>query len=146
LPSSKSTVVGVRLDHERRAWLESEAARQGVTLRVLVERMIDQGRADEGMTTPDIGSADGSESASAPVGPVRRNGTGEGITDNGPATRDLGPRPQPRADVMPLTELPGEVIRTGISLTRTIVTSGGDFAVSTLRSWSSRVPVCRRPR
>jgi hypothetical protein len=47
IASSKTTVVGVRLDHDRRAWLEAEAERQGMTVRALFERMIDEARAEE---------------------------------------------------------------------------------------------------
>jgi hypothetical protein len=36
----------VRLDHDRRAWLEAAAARHGVTVRALFEEMIDQARSE----------------------------------------------------------------------------------------------------
>ena len=38
IATSKSTVLGVRLDHDRRAWLEAAAARHGVTVRTLCRR------------------------------------------------------------------------------------------------------------
>lgn len=40
----KTTVVGIRLDPERRGWIEAEAARQGVSIRTYFERMIDEAR------------------------------------------------------------------------------------------------------
>jgi hypothetical protein len=44
MPSSKTTVLGIRLDHERRGWIEAEAARQGVSIRTYFEHMIDEAR------------------------------------------------------------------------------------------------------
>jgi hypothetical protein len=44
MTSSKTTVLGIRLDHERRAWIEAEAARQGVSIRAYFESMIDEAR------------------------------------------------------------------------------------------------------
>jgi hypothetical protein len=44
MTSSKTTVLGIRLDHERRAWIEAEAARQGVSIRAFFESMIDEAR------------------------------------------------------------------------------------------------------
>ena len=43
----KSTVVGIRLNHDRRAWVECEAARLGVSVRGLFEGMIDEARSGE---------------------------------------------------------------------------------------------------
>ena len=47
MATTKSTVVGIRLDHERRAWVEAEAARLGVSVRGLFEGMIDKARSGE---------------------------------------------------------------------------------------------------
>ena len=47
MATTKSTVVGIRLDHERRAWVEAEAARLGLSVRGLFEGMIDEARAAE---------------------------------------------------------------------------------------------------
>ena len=44
MATSKSTVVGIRLDHDRRAWVEAEAERRGVSMRGLFEGMIDEAR------------------------------------------------------------------------------------------------------
>jgi predicted HicB family RNase H-like nuclease len=44
MASSKTTVLGLRLDHERREWIEAEAARQGVSIRAYFERLIDEDR------------------------------------------------------------------------------------------------------
>ena len=47
IASTKTTVLGIRLDHDRRAWVEAAAASRGVTVRVLIEEMIDQSRGGE---------------------------------------------------------------------------------------------------
>jgi hypothetical protein len=64
MASTKSTVVGIRLDHERRAWVEAEAARLGVSVRGLFEGMIDEARS--GGTAGAVRSGDGPETAVAP--------------------------------------------------------------------------------
>lgn len=46
MTTTKSTVVGIRLDHERRAWVEAEAARLGLSVRGLFEGMIDEARSE----------------------------------------------------------------------------------------------------
>src|SRR5579872_6622754 len=47
MPSSKTTILGIRLDHDRRGWIEAEAARQGLSIRGYFERIIDEARAAE---------------------------------------------------------------------------------------------------
>ena len=47
MATTKSTVLGIRLDHDRRAWVEGEAARRGVSVRALFEGMIDGARTGE---------------------------------------------------------------------------------------------------
>ena len=49
MATTKSTVVGIRLDNDRRAWVEGEAARLGVSVRGLFEGMIDAAREGETM-------------------------------------------------------------------------------------------------
>ena len=69
MATSKSTVLGIRLDHDRRAWVEAAAAEEGVTVRGLFEQMIDRARTGE---TPSDTSAD-SPAAPTPAGvPVDR--------------------------------------------------------------------------
>ena len=70
ITTSKTTVLGIRIDHERRAWVEAEAAREGLSVRALFERMIDQARAG---TTP-VGppgerASDGADAPRAGSGP-----------------------------------------------------------------------------
>jgi hypothetical protein len=70
IASTKTTVLGVRLDHDRRAWVEAEAARRGVTVRVLIEEMIDQSREEE---EPQPSEADRpAEAVVTEVGPEER--------------------------------------------------------------------------
>src|ERR1700722_15959797 len=51
MATTKSTVVGIRLDHERRAWVEAEAARLGVSVRGLFEGVIADARSEESEPT-----------------------------------------------------------------------------------------------
>ena len=59
MATTKSTVVGIRLDHERRAWVEAEAARRGLSVRGLFEGMIDEARSGEmvGDARPTVAAA-----------------------------------------------------------------------------------------
>ncbi len=41
MATTKSSVLGLRIDHDRRAWVEAEAARQGLTIRTLFEGFIE---------------------------------------------------------------------------------------------------------
>lgn len=47
IATTKTTVLGIRLDHDRRTWVEDAAAREGVTVRAYFEGLIDQARRDE---------------------------------------------------------------------------------------------------
>ena len=67
MATSKSTVLGIRLDHDRRAWLEAAAAEEGVTVRALFERMIDQARAGE---TPSDSVPDSPAASTVGGGPI----------------------------------------------------------------------------
>jgi len=65
MATSKSTVVGIRLDHDRRAWVEAEAARRGVSVRGLFEGMIDGARSGENADAARAIAGLGSAAASA---------------------------------------------------------------------------------
>lgn len=119
--TSKSTVLGLRLDHDRRAWVEAEAARRGVTVRVLFEGLIDGAQAG------------------------RSAGTDEGAADVPNRPRPLpSTGPPPRPDAGSLAALPGRLIRGAISLPVNILKTSGRCAhkslegYSALRSWSGR--------
>src|SRR5271165_430214 len=85
MATSKSTVVGIRLDHDRRAWVEAEAARRGVSVRGLFEGMIDGARTDEAGDAPSGGET-GSGSDYAVVSDLPENWSGgAGRTDEATA-------------------------------------------------------------
>ena len=99
MATTKSTVVGIRLDHERRAWVEAEAARLGVSVRGLFEGMIDEarteGRAEASRAIAGLGSAapqaSGVHRPRRPCRPRRRNSPGRwGARE---CTADFVPRP-----------------------------------------------------
>lgn len=80
MPSSKTTVLGIRLDHDRRRWIEAEAARQGMSIRAYFERMIDEART--------VG-----QEPVEPVGPIAREsarGVGSDIREDAAAEAPSG--------------------------------------------------------
>jgi hypothetical protein len=139
--TSKSTVLGLRLDHHRRAWVEGEAARRGVTVRVLFEGLIDQAQAGE-FAGADMGAVAPSESATGQgVGDRSTEGFTGGAGSGGSAA-DWGTgssaRPasgsSPRPDVGSLAELPARLIRGAISLPVNILRTSGRCAQRALRA------------
>jgi hypothetical protein len=75
MATTKSTVLGFRLDHERRAWVEGEAARRGVTVRVLFEGLIDQAQAaaSTAVTIPDVPAPSEARGPTSPARPPSRS-------------------------------------------------------------------------
>jgi len=129
--TSKSTVLGIRLDHDRRAWVESEAAGQGVTVRVLFERMIDRARAGEAESeaTPGTNPA---ESSVPPSPPPKGTGGVNTTTAQALPLRNEEPRsgqapswPSQPSDLDRLVALPGEMIHAGVFVATTIIETGG---------------------
>ncbi len=159
MATTKSTVLGIRLDHERRAWVEAEAARRGVSVRGLFEGMIDGARTDEASGGESHGVARSAASVE-PSGGSRENGVNGGpAAFESPITSDdrdvtaarpgvntssstFGPSPWP--DFGSVTALPGGVIRGAISLTTGLIKTSGRCATSRLEScpvmkhWSGR--------
>jgi hypothetical protein len=145
MATTKSTVVGIRLDHERRAWVEAEAARLGVSVRGLFEGMIDGARSatDEPASSPE----------DSPEHPVRafRSSVDEvevpsshgehGPSDqqeSGLAGADSASRPSSPGSFVPgvgmVAGIPGNILRGAFSLTVDIIESGGRCATKRLSS------------
>jgi hypothetical protein len=95
MATTKSTVLGFRLDHERRAWVEGEAARRGVTVRVLFEGLIDQAQA-AGSGTTAIPGETGTHEERLPA-----------------PTEGRGPRPPPGSLINETVGLAASLIRVG---------------------------------
>ena len=120
MSSSKSTVVGVRLDHDRRAWVEAEAGRRGITVRVLFEEFIDRARTGE-TDTPPRSLTDGETlSAVTPAPEFDAAPTGDG-----PRSAASSSRPWPCSEMARLPGLPGAAMRTALSITAALVRVGG---------------------
>lgn len=166
MATTKSTVLGIRLDHERRAWVEAEAERRGVSVRGLFEGMIDGARTGEASSgaSHDVPSeADYDTSPAAVVEPPVASW--ESGVSGGPAYREppitsadrdlaaarsgvntssstFGASPWP--DFGAVTALPGGVIRGAISLTTGLIKTSSRCASSRLEScpvmkhWSGR--------
>jgi hypothetical protein len=152
MATSKSTVVGIRLDHDRRAWVEAEAARRGVSVRGLFEGMIDGARSGEGEDAADEEVAE-AESALAPgVGQGSESGLGDASTAdvslapasnsavnassavNAPTTvwADAATQRAPGSAAWPdfgsVTALPGGLVRGAFSVTTGLIKTGGRCA------------------
>ena len=150
IATTKSTVLGVRLDHDRRAWLEAAAARHGVTVRVLFEEMIDQARSEDapparpptrdalGDDAVDwLSGVDGIDLDAGPTGtdddfPVQGDAEGVaaaphfGSSSSGPAPSGLGGASF--SDVRRLLALPGRVLGAAASLTAAHIEASGRCA------------------
>ncbi len=129
MATTKSTVLGIRLDHDRRAWIEAEAARRGVSVRGLFEGMIDQART--GQTVDEAPDAAGPGSASRPTAGV--------------PTRPSSPSASsPWPDLGSMTVLPCGMVRGAVSITTGLIKSGGRYARSRVEHcplkqlWSER--------
>jgi hypothetical protein len=152
MATSKSTVVGIRLDHDRRAWVEGEAARLGVSVRGLFEGMIDEARSGEsaGATRPLPGSGSAgpgpesgqpAEEVSALPGHLPPMTAGQSVGVNASvSTSTEPPVSSPWPNFGTLTALPGGLIRGAFSLTTGLIESGGRCAIKTLGS----CPLARR--
>ena len=144
MATTKSTVVGIRLDHSRRAWVEAEAARRGVSVRVLFEGMIDGARTGE--TADDAARAiAGLASAPAPVVTDNnggRVGDASGIDEASVATSSEGVNSRSTSrsgsstfpDLGSLTGLPSDMIRGAFSITTGLIRSSGRCARSRIES------------
>jgi len=142
MATTKSTVVGIRLDHDRRAWVEAEAARRGVSVRVLFEGMIDGARTGE--TVDDAARAiDGLGSTPAPV---LTDSNGDRVADASDAdeasvassSEGVNTQSASRSgsfpDLGPLTGLPSGMIRGAFSVTTGLIRSSGRCARSRIES------------
>src|SRR5580704_13753629 len=152
MATTKSTVVGIRLDHERRAWVESEAARLGVSVRGLFEGMIDEARSSEAEATQDIASlgsaapaqttAPAAEDVGQRVGPAASAASEQSGGVNASSTSTGGSTSSPWSAAGSVTGVPGSLIREAMSLTASLIELGGRCATNRLshcvltRRWS----------
>lgn len=147
IATSKTTVVGLRLDHDRRAWVDAEAAREGVTVRVLFERMIDRARVHERLTGSIAGERGGVEPDVRPDGIATEQEPISAAADPADMTgRSANPPTAPAPPGAPFRSLPegglsGEAIALAIALLRA-TTRCAQWGLRTARS---RVCVVRRP-
>jgi hypothetical protein len=138
MATSKSTVVGIRLDHERRAWVEGEAARLGVSVRGLFEGMIDEAR------TGEKAEADRAIAGLGSVGPDQAQGPSteetpaaeppEQSTTSEPSGRVNAPPSLPWSGVGSVTAVTGGLLREAFSLSTSLVELGGRCVTKRLSS------------
>src|SRR5271163_3516323 len=129
MATSKSTVLGIRLDHERRTWIEAEAARRGLSVRGLVEEMIDGAREGEtadaaraiaglGSATPSpvVGQHPSEASLAAPLPAHAPTPGPSGVNTPASPSDDAGSRSSQRRGLGSVVSLPGDLMRGGCSL------------------------------
>lgn len=141
MATSKSTVVGIRLDHERRAWVEAEAARLGVSVRGLFEGMIDEARSGEtaeaSLAIAGLGSAAPSAAtAPTPDGAPADSGGGHpadrGRSDPFREASAGSSSRSPWSGVGVVTALPTSLLRETFSLTASLIELSGRCAANRL--------------
>ena len=141
MATTKSTVVGIRLDHERRAWVEAEAARLGVSVRGLFEGMIDEARSGEtaeasraiaglGSAASKAGTAAASEEATGSVGELAPD-SGQPDRLHAASTPSSSPS-LPWSGVAAVTALPTSLLRETFSLTASLIELSGRCATKRL--------------
>ena len=157
MATSKSTVVGIRLDHERRAWVEAEAARLGVSVRGLFEGMIDEARSGESAqadrSIAGLGSAAATARAvpstgEAPPAPAVQDPAVVGDTGadhESPAASPSPPPSSPWSPVGVVTTLPTSLVREAFSLTASLIELTGRVAANRLERCVLTRPSGRRP-
>jgi hypothetical protein len=141
IATSKSTVLGLRLDHDRRAWVEAAAAQAGLSVRGFFEGLIDRARLEgtgggvEDEPVPsDAGVHPGDELATGDE-PTAEGAAGSGarprVAWGEPAERARGrtgpwrPAPRPAPEVPRLLLLPGQMLGAATAATATLIESGG---------------------
>jgi hypothetical protein len=143
MATSKSTVVGIRLDHDRRAWVEAEAARRGVSMRGLFEGMIDEARtggpAEASRAIAGLGSA---APATAAVTPAQETTADPGAPEPAAAgqpgsvhaaSSSASPSSSsPWSGVGAVTALPTGLVREAFSLTASLIELSGRLATDRL--------------
>lgn len=143
MATTKSTVVGIRLDHERRAWVEAEAARLGVSVRGLFEGMIDEARSEE--TDSAAGPAAEPASVHVAMGGTPTEHVASSVGQGDSRTRAVqsgvnadtwSSRPASTAPSVPglglVTGIPGGLLRGAFSLTANLIESSGRCAANRL--------------
>jgi hypothetical protein len=148
MATTKSTVLGIRLDHDRRAWVEGEAARRGLSVRGLFEGMIDGARLGEAMPAEKATAGSGFAEPGALGGqhPVEETGEALHAGDTSTSESDGGvytPRPTPLrapSNSSPWTNfgsvatVPSGLIRGAFSLTTGLIESSSRCAGKRLRN------------
>jgi hypothetical protein len=145
MATTKSTVVGIRLDHERRAWVEAEAARLGLSVRGLFEGMIDEARLGDAAGADRAIAGLGSAVSGALAGQAAQEttddvspgeSTASGRSDSVPVGSSIpgATTSSPWSGVPSVTSVPGGLIREALSLTTSLIELSGRCATNRLAS------------
>jgi len=134
--TSKSTVLGLRLDHERRAWVEAEAARRGISVRALFEEFIDGAQGGELGAGTSAGLASDSSIRQVVNNPFPEDDASDTVLEHTPPVAGItagAPRPS-EAPSSPhsgaATPLPGRLIRGAFALPANLIKMTGRCALT----------------
>jgi hypothetical protein len=134
IASSKSTVLGLRLDHDRRAWIEDTAAQQGVSVRAVFEALIDRARAEEAafnsflVTDDPRAGRNGHDVAPGVDGVAGPEDAFRGATPDGFAAGSVPAALASMAVVGRALALSGRVLGMAVSLATALVENSGHYA------------------
>ena len=131
-------MLGLRLDNDRRAWIEDTAAQQGVSVRAVFEALIDRARAEEAqfdafITADDLRGGLGSTTGGA--GPGIDGGTEArpAGAPGGPELTDSMPVVVPLVLVGRAIAVSGQVLHMAASIAAALFESSGEFARTSWR-------------
>jgi hypothetical protein len=131
-------VLGLRLDNDRRAWIEDTAAQQGVSVRAVFEALIDRARAEEAqfatfITADDVrGGIDGTTAGagSRPEGAAAEH---ERAGATGGFASDSMPVVVPLVLVGRALAVSGQVLHMAASIAAALFETSGEFARTSWR-------------
>jgi hypothetical protein len=146
MATTKSTVVGIRLDHERRAWIEAEAARLGVSVRGLFEGMIDEARSGEmepAVARPEDSVGDPVRELPSSVEEIAARSHSEGSAPSEQQKSIRAGDESTRRSALPGPSVPGiglvagipcDILRGALSLTANVIESSARHAANRVSS------------
>ena len=129
-------MLGLRLDNDRRAWIEDTAAQQGVSVRAVFEALIDRARAEEAqfdafITADDVRGGVGGTTGGA--GPGIDGGAEPWPGPGGPELTDSMPVVVPLVLVGRAIAVSGQVLHMAASIAAALFESSGEFARTSWR-------------
>lgn len=125
IATTKSSVLGLRLDNDRRSWVEATAVEQGVSVRAVFEALIDRARAEELAAVDTLSGLDhdnGYNAFAVPDGGLYRDPRRDGPQEPG------HPSTAPMLWIRQVAAFSGHTLGVAGSLVRALVEANGQHA------------------